>query len=846
MNGSHRQDSKIFNAFDSSEADWIDRLDPSTQDRVIAILDSYMVDLENGRQPSLESIVAEYPELEEPLRASLESIRLLHKVNANPDDSKGNRQGSDLIRPLSREISGYQIGRELGRGAMGVVYAAHCEATGEEVAIKFLESHGIRDQGSIERFRREARAAESLNDPNIVPVYQIGSEHGRHYYTMKLIDGASLNHTIDTAFHRNGNTNQSADLSISQEYYQHLAEEMAHVAEALHAAHTMGVVHRDIKPSNLLMDSSGRIWITDFGLAHVDDGLALTYSGDIIGTFQYMSPEQASGKRERIDIRSDIYSFGATLYELFTGHPPYSGMDRAEILQRIQSAEPLRPRAYNHNLPRDLETIIRRAMRPDRSDRYQSAELVAEDLHRFASGRPILANRVGFREQARCWATANAGRLAVALLIALFGVAGLSLFNFQIERQRRIIDDALRTAQFHEREARNVVDSLGSEFTKELSEFSDVPEALLKKMLNKTLDYYESFIASANKDPRLISDVAKTKLKIAQLLRSADKRNLNFEKTNDAYEKAVESLRIAYQDRNTVGIAPTFHLAINEWAMLRSDQGDQSSSIRLLEEAKSVAESIPQGVELAQAEALLHHTRAIVAFRSKNIELAISESSRAITILEKLEDAPDFGNLADALINLSAMLGEAGKNELADKAAQKALVLRKKILEQSETPETIKRMALACNNSASVMWRSGKTKEAIEAYNQAIGYFDRVSELVPAAKSPQRELSITLNNLGMAYASLDQFDDADAVFRRAIRIATTAADSDASNAGASQRAAGMWNNLGVLMKNKGRKALAADAFRKASEYQQRVCKLLPGHPNESSVLSQIQANLSSL
>ena len=333
-------------ASESSGTDWIDRLDEETQDRVVAILDRYLVDLENGRSPSLELIVAEYPELAGPLRASLESIRMLNRVQGPGDTSNGGTTAS-LALTQSQSVNGYQIGRQLGRGAMGVVYAAKQEPMGNEVAIKFLETQGMSNQSSIERFRREARAAESLNHPSIVPVYHIGSEGGRHYYTMKLIDGTALSQRIDIAFQRNANSKTTPPAGA--EYYQTLAKEMANVADALHAAHTMGIVHRDIKPSNLLIDSSDHVWITDFGLAHVEDGLNLTYSGDIIGTFQYMSPEQASGKRERVDCRSDIYSFGATLYELFTGHSPFSGMDRGEILSRIRTSEPLRPTAYNRN-----------------------------------------------------------------------------------------------------------------------------------------------------------------------------------------------------------------------------------------------------------------------------------------------------------------------------------------------------------------------------------------------------------------------------------------------------------------------------------------------------------------
>ena len=871
MSHPRNQDSKVFTLVDPSETDWIDRLDEAMQDKVVAILDLYLVELENGGHPSIESIVAEYPELERPLRSSLESIRLLNRVHGASGELEIGDSAALPTWTHPKKVCGFEIGRELGRGAMGVVYAAKLESTGGEVAIKFLDSQGVRDQGCIERFRREARAAESLNHPSIVPVYDIGCDHGRHYYTMKLIDGAPLSHTIDIAFHRNSSSIRSMpsdfrelnSVSATGEYYRNLAKEMAKVADALHAAHTMGVVHRDFKPSNLLMDSTGHIWITDFGLAQVEDGLSLTYTGDIIGTFQYMSPEQASGKRERVDFRSDIYSLGATLYELFTGHAPYSGMDRAEILQRIQTAEPLRPIAYNRNLPRDLETIIRRAMRPERADRYQSAAWVAEDLISFSNGQPIVADAVSLGEWAENWARLHSGRHAVALLLALFAILVLSISHVQIASEKHITANALRSSDLISRDARNAVDTLGFQVAEQLSKRPGTEE-LGREVLAKTLGYYESFILSANTDPRLASDVAYTKLKIARLTRTIG----SVDEMDIAYRDAVSTLRKINRAKPNTAIAMALHRAINEWVLFRSEQGDQSFSKPLLAEANQVADSIKDSARRARAQALSHHTQAIIAFRESDIDRAIAESSESIAILQKMDNkigaagsisvsitqlsssdseeeiTDDY--LADALINLSVLLGEAGRNDPAEKVAAQALLLRQRVAAASETPDAIKRLALAYSNSASVLWRNGRTQEAIESYKLAIEHFDHVIRRVSSPLAPRRELSITLNNLGMAFSSLDRYNESDVQFRRAIAIAGASADADINDADASQRAAGMWNNLGVLLKKQGYKLGASEAFQKASDYQQRVCKLLPGHSNESVVLSQIQANLSSL
>ncbi len=849
--------SSILSAVDSLDADWIDELDEATQERIVAVLDLYLTQIESGTLPSIDAIVAEHPDLEGPLRKSLESLRWLHEVPKPPNEQLHGSTVTDLTWTNPRVLDGYVIGRELGRGAMGVVYAARLESADHEVAIKVLDASGLNDRGRIARFRREARAAESLNHPSIVPVYQIGCAKGRHYYTMKLIAGESLALHIDRVFNRrpipesvDGSTVPNEEPIPSQNRYQRLAGEMANVADALHAAHTTGIVHRDIKPSNVLMDTSGHLWITDFGLAHVDDGRSLTCSGDIIGTFQYMSPEQASGKQETIDRRSDIYSLGATLYELFTGHPPYSGLDPAEILQRIQSTEPVRPSTYDDDLPRDLETIIQRSMRPDKSDRYQSAALLAEDLMRFSAGEPILAAPVSLRERTKNWIHIRSTWIATALVISMIGLIALGIHSIRMESMQATQREATRHADENYRQARRAVDTLGLQMAEQLGTIAGAEE-VRRKMFEETLGYYEGFIASANRDPRLATDVAQTRLKIARLVRTIG----SVDEIEHAYRDAVNSLRTLCNGKVEDPILLTLHRALIEWSMIRSDQGDQESSKQIASEADTVAGRLSHQANRERSMALSHHTRAMVAFREHDLERALAEGNLAVGLLQKtissradVDENTEYTEeyLADALVNLSVILGESGRDQAAALAATQGLALRQYAMQTGPSPDKLKRLALAHNNIASLQWRSGKPKEAIESYRTAIDLFDQVGERVAAHLQPKRELSVSLNNLGMAYSSIDAYHDAEQAFRRGIGLSGIAADADPNDAGASQRAAGIWNNLGVLLKKQGDRAGAAEAFRKASEYQQRVCRLLPEHSNESSVLSQIQANLSSL
>src|SRR5205823_14119961 len=164
-------------------------------------------------------------------------------------------------------------------------------------------------------------------------------------------------------------------------------------AEAIDYSHELGVIHRDIKPANMLVDGRGKLWITDFGLVHCQSQAGLTMSGDLVGTLRYMSPEQALAKRVLVDHRTDIYSLGATLYELLTGEPVFAGNDRQELLRQIAFEEPRPPRRVNRAIPAELETIVLKALEKNPAERYGTAQELAQDLERYLKDEPIRARR---------------------------------------------------------------------------------------------------------------------------------------------------------------------------------------------------------------------------------------------------------------------------------------------------------------------------------------------------------------------------------------------------------------------------------------------------------------------
>jgi WD40 repeat protein/serine/threonine protein kinase len=444
---------------------------------LIDLVERLTARLEAGEAVDLAAIAQAHPVQAEVLGRLLPTLQALAAMR--PSQSSATAPDVPLVRgePVLGQLGDYQIGRELGRGGMGIVYEARQISLNRRVALKVLPFAAALDERRLQRFRNEAQAAALLNHPNIVPIFGVGSDRGVHYYAMQFVEGQTLlavvaavkqakAPTVDADEAMSGEptaiqfsclnaptaaatpspgatTGTTIDVADSRR----VARWGVQVAEALHHAHSQGVVHRDIKPGNLMLDAQGNVHILDFGLARLQGDPGLTLTGDLVGTLRYMSPEQALGRPEAVDHRTDIYSLGTTLYELLALRPAFQGADRQEVLRQIASEEPQPLRAVKRDTPADLETVVLKAMAKEVGDRYRTAQELADDLQRILEHRPIQARRPRVADRVVKWGRRHRGMVITGVLALALACLALAVFTVLVWREKERADVALQDLQ---------------------------------------------------------------------------------------------------------------------------------------------------------------------------------------------------------------------------------------------------------------------------------------------------------------------------------------------------------------------------------------------------------------
>jgi|GEM_PF-898707 len=386
------------------------------------LVEEFLTRRQSGEEIDPDEFTRQFPEIQEELR------NLFRKVEEKGVLSSG---GDRLSGEPPKILGDFRIVREIGRGGMGTVFEAEQISLGRRVALKVLPPHLSYSDDAVRKFRREAEAGGRQSHTGIVAVYAVGEHEGVHFIAQELIEGDT---TLSDRL-----VQLQAEGTLPRGYFRETARLMAEVADALQHAHESGVIHRDVKPSNILLTPDGFPKVTDFGLAKVEDALALSRSGEFAGTPYYMSPEQAASRRIGIDSRTDIFSLGATFYEMLALIRPFEGETSQEVLKKILLFEPKDPRKVNGRVPHDLAVICLKAMEKDPNRRYQTMIEFGDDLRRFLSGDVILARPAGAWVRLAKRIKRNralSAAMGIALLSLLGLIASIPWYVIQISHEK--------------------------------------------------------------------------------------------------------------------------------------------------------------------------------------------------------------------------------------------------------------------------------------------------------------------------------------------------------------------------------------------------------------------------
>jgi serine/threonine-protein kinase len=765
-------------------------------------------------------------------------------------DSSGNRLKPGLQPPAARTPSGdtlpapeagvpagpphafgdYELLEEIARGGMGVVYRARQRSLDRVVALKMIGSGELATAAEVQRFQAEAEAAASLDHPHIVPLYEIGAHQGRHYFTMKLIEGPSLAQALA----------QDLWSVAGKDTPRQAAALLAQVARAVHHAHQHGVLHRDLKPANILLDRQGEPHVTDFGLAkRLDVDGRLTQSGALVGTPNYLAPEQAVSAR-RLTTAADIWSLGTILYELLTGRPPFAGASVLETLEQVCQREPTPPRQLQPRLPRDLETICLKCLQKEPDQRYASAAALADDLERFLRGDAVQACPPSAWYRLRKFARRHKVGLAVAALVLVVVVVLAAGIGWNVR------DRAARDA------------ALGSEVNRALTEAEQLqeqarwPEALAAaRRAQGLLATGTGHEALRQRVGELLADVQMV-LNLEEAHSWSPEGLVNLQKENDGYERAfreygidVDALDIAVAAERIQGRAIRRELTgvLDAWSYVRQrlKQGGKDGA-RLLEIARQ-ADPDPWRnrlraawerqdrqalVELADSEEMLAQPVPTVDLLGDAL-MKVRAWKEGVAFLDKVRrrHPDDFWinfNLAYCLTNLQPPQWDEGCRYYTA-----AVALR---------PENV----MAHNNLGNALLNKGRPEEAIAECREAIrlkkdwpeshltlgraldarGQLDGAIAECREAIRLNKDHAMAHNNLGFNLARKGQLEEAVRELKEAIRLDRTLAlaHNNLVNAlvqrGDLAGASATLQDLGNALRDQGDLPGANAAFQRAS------------------------------
>lgn len=728
--------------------------------------------------------------------------QLVSRVGSVDSHPTRRSQPAGPQRPSSERFNGsrFQILRPHARGGLGEVFVAKDEELNREVALKEIQARHADNMNSRGRFLLEAEVTGGLEHPGIVPVYGLGQyDDGRPYYAMRLIRGISLSEAIEQ-FHRpemdsNLNTGQ---LHFDSVEFRKLLGCFVHVCNAVQYAHSRGVLHRDLKPDNIMLGKFGETLVVDWGLAKLKEqdeslpkaeeamlqpisgsGSAPTQFGSTLGTPAYMPPEQASGQLDCLGPESDVYSLGATLYQVLTGRAPFCGRNLGEILERVQRGEFDAPRHVEPRIPDALDAICRRAMAFDPNQRYKFPRELAEEVERFLADEPVAAYVEPWSHRAKRWVRKHQTATvttAVVVVLSTIGLAGFSTVVSSKNSKLAELNQSLIDSNGRERAARKQAETneelaqLHGQLTFEtlaavvddiqgglegLPGGGEIRRRLLKTALSRLDNIVSTTIEPGRADHQRIW--ALFKMGDVVLRFGADTPHASEDSSDNPADQELQ--------QSTVSLATKFYNRAHKIALELSDANARDKQTQR---------------DLATSYSKLSS----VLLQAGKLEEALDACQRQLEIAQQLQrqfprDNTVLRDLYVSYHRLGAVQLESALPKPALDSYQQCIEIARTLTDRApDNAEFARLLAVAYDIVGDAQFRDGNAERALELFQQGLSLKQELQEKQPDAPEMQHDLFVSHIKLGKAQLELGDFQQALESFESSLRVGKRLAAED--------------------------------------------------------------------
>jgi tetratricopeptide (TPR) repeat protein/tRNA A-37 threonylcarbamoyl transferase component Bud32 len=811
------------------------------EERLDQTVAAFLEAQERGELPDPRAWVEQHPDIGEELEAffadQLQFDSLLSPLRpplaeGHPTvaTSQNRTEGLRFSLPAPGERFGdYRLLEEIARGGMGVVYKARHAALHRTVAIKMLLAGRLASQQDAYRFQREAEGAALLDHPNIVPIYEVGEQDGRPYFTMKYVEGGNLTKHVQ----RLAKDHRAA------------ARLLLGIARAVDHAHQRGLLHRDLKPANILLDGPETPLVTDFGLAKIvqrgewsrqpADGAAATETGTTLGTPSYMAPEQAFNAKS-VTTAADVYSLGAILYELLTGQPPFRGDSPFATLMAAVEREPVPPRAKNPRVPRDLETICLKCLHKVPAQRYPNAAALADDLQRFLNGEVIAARPAGRLERMSKWVRRHPALTGMAAVLALVLVVAGTVLHGEMQNThqqflraednyreaQKNLEEASRQAEQakknfaeaemqrqaaldNEKQARRILDTYYTLVREKLPKYPGT-EPLRREILQDGLKYYQKFLADRGDDPLLQREVADAYDNVGWInavVGSRAEALRAHEKALDLYQKALAA------DPGDVKLLSRVAMSWHNVGWLRKTTQQPAAALDAYEKARQIYEQL---------------------------------LARPGAYAKEIADVKN--HFAGTLNNIGALHNAAGRWDLARVHYERAHQLREEIDRAFPDNVQVKSgLAQSYHNRAILAEHLGKRAESLQMFEKERDLREQLVTRQPRNADHQNGLASAWYSIGVAQGRLGNKAESRKAHERALELRKKVADENEHVLGYQMALAASYSVLGKVAQSENRLKEAMTAHTAALDILERVSRTEPDYANLRGDLAKAHFNL---